>query len=597
MELSKNAKIILSKRYLMRNADGKLIETPELLFRRVALNVAAVDGLHIYRKKIRKIERRTGRDFSQLINTKLIRDLTKDNKEVKAREEEFYNTISNLDFVPNSPTLFNAGRKLQQLAACFVLPVEDSLNSIFKTLHMSALTHQSGGGTGFNFSKLRPRGSRMKSTDGTASGPIAFLKIFDAMTEQVKQGGKRRGANMGILSVHHPDIEEFITCKLSHPMRNFNLSIGMTDEFMEAVIKNGTYFIVDPKTNKKTKRKAVRLFNLICETAWKSGDPGLVFIDEINRKNPLKNTYIEATNPCGEQPLLPFESCNLGSINLAHHVRQKKINWKKLEQTINTGVHFLDNAVDASNYVFKEIKQASRASRKIGLGVMGFADMLFQLEIPYNSDEALRITERLCKFMKSKAIEASERLAKKRRPFPSYKDSIYRWDKRRNACITTISPTGTISIISDVSQSIEPVFALAYSRIALESEKLTKINKYLIKALKKEGLHKKNILSQIKKTGSIQDIKEIPRKLKKIFVTAFDVSPEYHLKMQAIFQKQFSESAVSKTVNLPNSATVQDVKDIYLQAYKLKCKGVTVYRYGSKKEQILNFGTGKKFVK
>jgi ribonucleoside-diphosphate reductase alpha chain len=561
--LSFNSKAVLEKRYLLKDDKRKIIETSCELFRRVAYSVSQAE-----------------RNFKSNIN----------HEDIK---EQFYQMMQNLEFMPNSPTLMNAGTSLGQLSACFVIPVEDSMEGIFKSLHNMAKIHQSGGGTGFDFSHLRPRGDLVSSTKGEASGPISFMSIFDKATGVIVQGGRRRGANMGILRCDHPDIVEFIEAKKKKgAFSNFNLSVGITDKFMKAVQGNETFDLVNPRTKKKTKAvKAKELFDLIVSAAWETGDPGLIFLDEINRKNPVPPMgRIEATNPCGEVPLLPYESCNLASVNLAKMVKGNHLDWQKLRKIVKWGIRFLDDVVEVNNFPLPQIKKITFANRKIGLGVMGFADMLIKLGIPYNSKEAIIFAKKLMSFIRKESLNASMELAKERGVFPNFKKSIYakRKFKLRNATVNTIAPTGTISIIAGCSSGIEPLFAISFVRNVLSGEKLFEINSLFQDVARKRGLYTKNILSKIAKYGSLQGLKEIPTDIKRVFITAFDVEPSQHLKIQAAFQK-YTDNAVSKTINLPNHAKADDVKRIYLMAYKLRCKGITIYRYGSKKKQVLSF--------
>ena len=522
----------------------------------------------------------------------------------KESEKTFYEMMAKLEFLPNSPTLFNAGTKLGQLSACFVLPVEDSLKSIFTAVKNMAIIEQSGGGVGFDFSKLRPKGDIVKSTKGVASGPVSFMRVFDVATDVIKAGGKRRGAMMGILRVDHPDIEEFITAKQKPGvLSNFNISVAVTDDFMEKIEADEEYWLVNPRNKRKVRKlKARYIWNLIAESAWKSGDPGVVFIDEVNRHNPTPEVgRIEATNPCGEQPLLPYESCNLGSINLSRMVENGKINWKKLRKTVRNAVHFLDNVIDANKFPLKKIEQMTKANRKIGLGIMGFADMLIKLGIPYNSEKALKLAEKLMKFITDEARKKSVELGEERGSFPNFDKSIWKdkYSAMRNATVTTIAPTGSISIIAGCSSGIEPLFAISFIRNVLGGTRLFEINPLFEITAKERGFYSAKLLEEIAKTGSVQKIKEVPDDVKKIFVTALDISPEWHVKMQAAFQK-YTDNAVSKTVNLPFEASVEDVRKIFELAWKLKCKGVTVFRYGSKPEQVLYIGEikteKKKFV-
>ncbi|MBI4148056.1 adenosylcobalamin-dependent ribonucleoside-diphosphate reductase [Candidatus Woesearchaeota archaeon] len=561
--LTANALTILAKRYLLRNNDGTLIETPARLFRRVAKALAQVDA--IYKK-------------GSVLKT----------------EEDFYQLLSKLEFLPNTPTLMNAGTPLGQLSACFVLPIEDSIHGIFGTLEKMAVIHQSGGGTGFSFSKLRPKGEVVHSTKGVASGPVSFMSIYDATTAVIKQGGKRRGANMAILSVDHPDILEFITCKSKEKtfMTNFNISVAATDSFMEAAQKKQDYSLINPRTNKPAgKPNAAQVFDTICQSAWDSGDPGMIFIDEINRRQPTPQIgKIESTNPCGEQPLLPYESCNLGSINLNKMFKNNKFDWDKLKKTIRTAVHFLDNVIDANKYPYPEIEQITKANRKIGLGVMGFAETLIRLGIPYDSDKGLDFADKLMKFISAESHKKSQELGAERGSFPNFPGSIYakKYKTLRNSTITTIAPTGTISIIAGVNSGIEPLFAIAYVREVLDGQRLLEVSPLFEEMAKQRGFYSKALMLKVAREGSVRDIKEIPKDIRRLFATSFDIAPEWHVKLQAAFQK-YTDNAVSKTVNLPAKATVEDVKKAFLLAYKLKCKGITVFRTGSKPQQVLYF--------
>lgn len=565
LKLGVNAIQVLKNRYLMKNEEGKVIETPRQMFWRVARAVAKPDRMYDKQANL------------------------------KQTEEIFYKVMSEGLFLPNSPTLMNAGTRLGQLSACFVLPVEDSIEGIFATLKHMAIIHQSGGGTGFSFSKLRPAGDIVGSTKGIASGPVSFMTIYDAATNVIKQGGRRRGANMAILDVTHPDILKFIEAKSREDiLTNFNISVAVTNEFMEAVKNDTDFDLINPRSGKTvTKLGARHVFDLIASNAWRTGDPGLVFIDEINRHNPTPHIgKIESTNPCGEQPLLPFESCNLGSINLAKMVIDKKVNWKKLKKIIRIAIHFLDNVIDINNYPVPEIGKITRDNRKIGLGIMGFADMLILLGIPYNSEEALALAKKLMKFINEEATKKSVEIGEKRGAFPNFKGSL--WEKRgyktiRNATVTTIAPTGTISIIAGCSGGIEPIFAVAFVRNVMNGSRLLEVQPTFEKIAKKRGFYSRKLMMDIAKTGSIQKMKEVPKELKKIVVTSLDINPEWHVRMQAAFQK-YVDNAVSKTVNLPQDAIVEDVRRVFLMAHQLKCKGITVYRYGSKMEQVLNIG-------
>jgi len=564
LKLSLNAISVLERRYLLKDESGRIIETPSQMFRRVAKAIASIDA--IYDKSAN----------------------------VEAIEEEFYRVMANLEFLPNSPTLMNAGTDIGQLSACFVLPVGDSIEEIFDALKYMALIHKSGGGTGFSFSRLRPRGDIVKSTMGVASGPVSFMKIFDVATEVIKQGGRRRGANMGILRVDHPDIIEFITAKEKEGvLTNFNISVGVTDEFMEAVENDEYYSLVNPRNGAIVRRlKARAIFDLMATAAWKTGDPGLIFLDEINRRNPTPHvSVIESTNPCGEVPLLPYESCNLGSVNLSRMVKDGEIDWDKIRRTVRTAVHFLDNVIDANNYPIPQIEKATKANRKIGLGVMGFAEMLIKLGIPYDSEEAVTTAEKVMSFISEEARKKSVELGEERSSFPNFPGSI--WEKMgykamRNATVTSIAPTGTISIIAGTSSGIEPLFAVAFVRNVMGTQ-LFEINPVFEQISKERGFYSTELISKIAKTGSVQGLSEIPPDVRRLFVTALEIAPEWHVRMQAAFQK-YTDNAVSKTVNLPHEATIDDVKRIFMMAWKLKCKGITVYRYGSKAEQVLVVG-------
>jgi ribonucleoside-diphosphate reductase alpha chain len=490
----------------------------------------------------------------------------------------------------------NAGTDLGQLSACFVLPIGDSMEEIFDAVRHMAIIHKSGGGTGFSFSNLRPQGDVVKSTKGVASGPISFMRVFDVATEVIKQGGKRRGANMGILAVDHPDIMSFITAKSKgDTLTNFNISVAATDSFMESVGKNARYDLINPRTGKPVKKVSAReIFSLITTSAWTTGDPGLVFIDEINRHNPTpKLGRIESTNPCGEQPLLPYESCNLGSINLSKMVEKTEIDWSRLKLVTREAVHFLDNVIDANKFPLKETEIITKANRKIGLGVMGFADALLKLGIPYNSSEALNTAEEIMKFISKEARQKSAELGEERGSFPNFKKSIWyeeeRYQHMRNATHTTIAPTGTISIIAGTSSGIEPLFAISFIRNVLDGTQLLETNRVFEEVAKREGIHSEELIMEIAKKGSLTRIDGIPDTVKRLFVTALDISPEWHVRLQAAFQK-YVDNAVSKTVNLPHDTTTEDIRRIFMLAYREKCKGITIYRYGSKSEQVLVIG-------
>ena len=568
VEISPNALTVLRKRYLRKDAEGRVIETPEDMFRRVAKHIAAADL-----------------NYAPEAN-------------VSATAEEFYNAMTELEFLPNSPTLMNAGRELGQLSACFVLPVNDSIESIFDAVKYTALIHKSGGGTGFSFSRLRPRSDRVGSTGGIASGPVSFMRAFDTATDVIKQGGMRRGANMAILRVDHPDILDFISAKEnSKALTNFNLSVAMDSNFMKAVEAGADYDLINPRDNKPAgKMKASEVLDKIVDMAWRTGDPGIVFIDRINRDNPTpKLGAIEATNPCGEQPLLPFESCNLGSINLSRMLRQKngksEIDYDRLARIVRLAVHFLDNVIDVNKFPLPEIERMTKLSRKIGLGVMGFADMLIRLRIPYNSNEAISTAENVMRFISAEALKASTDLARQRGVFPAFEGSTYDVPggmRVRNAARTTIAPTGSLSIIAGCSSGIEPLFALSYTRNILEGEQLIEVNPYFEDVSKNEGFYSADLIRDLAKGVKLSDKNgAISDWVKRVFVTAHDLEPEWHVKIQAAFQR-YTDNAVSKTVNLPHDSTREDVARIYFMAFKEGLKGITIYRDRSKESQVLS---------
>jgi ribonucleoside-diphosphate reductase alpha chain len=561
MELTENALKILRARYLFKDENGDVIETPKKMFERVAKTVALAESLY----KGNTVE----------------------------WEEKFYALMTDLKFLPNSPTLMNAGKDMGQLAACFVLPVGDSMNSIFDTLKNAALILQSGGGTGFSFSRLRPKADIVRSTGGIASGPVSFMRIYNTATEVIKQGGARRGANMGILRIDHPDILEFIKIKRSEgELTNFNISVAVTDIFMDALKNNEEYELINPRSKAVvSKLKAKVVFDEMVESAWETGDPGIIFIDRINRTNPTPHIgTMESTNPCGEQPLLPYEACVLGSMNLSKYVKDSKryIDWDALSRDIRTAVRFLDNSIDVNKYPIQKIEEMHKGNRKIGLGVMGWADMLILLDIPYNHKEAFSLARDLMRFVRATAREASVELAEIKGVFPNFKGSIYDFQgmpRVRNATTTTIAPTGTLSIISDCSSGIEPLFALAYKRLILDSE-LYEINRYFFEIAKDKGFYSEEMEKKVIEKGHLRGIKEIPNEIKRLFKTAHEIHPEDHIEMQASFQ-EYTDNAVSKTINMPYRSKKEDVARAFLLAYEKGCKGITIFRYGTAKKGTL----------
>jgi len=568
-KLTPNARVVLEKRYL-KQVDGKVTETVEDMIYRVANVVAEIEEVQYGKKK----------------------------KETQALAKEFYAMMANLEFMPNSPTLMNAGRDLGQLSACFVLPIEDSMEEIFDAIKNAAIIHKSGGGTGFSFSRLRPKNSMVRSTGGVASGPISFMKVFNSATEAVKQGGTRRGANMGILRVDHPDILDFIQCKEDNKeITNFNISVGITEEFMLAVREGRSYDLIDPHTSSAVGQlSAPEIFNIIVDHAWKNGEPGIVFLDRLNQGNPTPQLgEIEATNPCGEQPLLPNEACNLGSINLKLMVIEKEgkmvINWERLSHVTRLSVRFLDNVIDANQYPLPIIDKMVKGNRKIGLGVMGFADMLILMQTSYSTKDAVEYAEKIMKFIQTEARIESQRLAEERGTFPNYEGSVYDGVmKLRNATLTTIAPTGTISMICAASSGVEPLFAVAYTKTVMDGTALVEVNPLFEAFAKEYGFYSQQLMQKIADRGTVLGLPEVPNWVQEVFTTAQEIAPEWHIRIQAAFQK-YTDNAVSKTINFANSATREEIAEAYRLADELNCKGLTVYRDGSREEQVLSTGT------
>ncbi|PID71513.1 MAG: ribonucleoside-diphosphate reductase, adenosylcobalamin-dependent [Desulfobulbus propionicus] len=558
LQLTDTAETVLNRRYYLKDEKGNPIENWESLCRRVANAVALVD--------------QDMEDYEQI-------------------KDEFFNMIYHLDFLPNSPCLMNAGTDLGQLSACFVLPVEDSMDGIFTSIRNGALVHKTGGGTGYSFSRLRPKNSAVRSTQGVASGPLSFAAVFDAATETIKQGGKRRGANMGVLRVDHPDIMDFISAKEDQTKyTNFNFSVAITDAFMQAVKEENDFDLIDPSNGKVVNSLyAPDVFNKIISLSWHNGEPGVLFIDAANRGNTTPQLGdFEATNPCGEQWLLPYESCNLGSINLGQYVIDGEIQYERLAKTVHLATRFLDNVIDCNRFPIPEIAEMTQKTRKIGLGIMGLHDMLIQLAIPYGSDNGREVSAKVMGFIREEAEKASIELAQVKGPFPAYDPKINKYPVRRNAALTSIQPTGTVSMIADCGSGCEPYFSVVMEKNVMDGDRLLMVNKHFETIAKREGFYSDALMQAVAKDGTVIGQKEIPQEWQEIFRTAQDISPENHIRMQGILQQNGVDSSISKTINLPSSATQDDVRTSYLLGYELQCKGLTVYRDGSRDNQVLN---------